>query len=340
VSRSQVATDLEIRPYEDADEPRVIELLSASLGAGPSGDRSAAFFRWKHLENPFGRSFLLVAEADGRIVGLRAFLRWRFQAGGRELAAVRAVDTATHPEFQGRGIFSRLTVAGVDALRGDVDLVFNTPNDKSGPGYLKLGWREVGRIPVSIRVRRPAAFARGVRNLRTESVPARSAPEVRAPRAAEVFADDAFVERALASAEGADGLATPRSLRYLRWRYGAAPGFDYRAIRLDDVDGFAVFRVRPRGVLWESTVAELVVGLGDVAGARRLLRAVGKAARVDHMSIHAPAGTAAARAARRSGFLRAPGGVLFVANPLREGLQPDPTHLDAWALTLGDVEVF
>jgi GNAT superfamily N-acetyltransferase len=111
MSGSRVATQLDVRPYEDADEPRVLELLSASLGAGPSGDRSAAFFRWKHLENPFGRSVLLVAEADGGIVGLRAFLRWRLRAGHRELSAVRAVDTATHPEFQGRGIFSRLTRA-------------------------------------------------------------------------------------------------------------------------------------------------------------------------------------------------------------------------------------
>ena len=52
-------------------------------------------------------------------------------------------------------MFSRLTRAALDALDGQVDLVFNTPNGKSGPGYLKLGWREVGRVPVAVRVRRP-----------------------------------------------------------------------------------------------------------------------------------------------------------------------------------------
>jgi GNAT superfamily N-acetyltransferase len=340
MSGSRVATQLDVRPYEDADEPRVLELLSASLGAGPSGDRSAAFFRWKHLENPFGRSVLLVAEADGGIVGLRAFLRWRLRAGHRELSAVRAVDTATHPEFQGRGIFSRLTLAAVDALRDQVDLVFNTPNDKSGPGYLKMGWREVGRIPVSIRVRRPAAFARRARTLRSDASPARPAPEVLAARAAEVFADAAFVERALAAAERPDGLATTRSPSYLRWRYAAAPGFDYRAARLDDADGFVVFRVRPRGALWETTVTELVVPPGEIRGARRLLRSVARAAPVDHLALHLPAETTAARAAKRAGYVRAPGGVLFVTNPLRDGLEPDPGRLDSWALTFGDVEVF
>ena len=62
------------------------------------------------------------------------------------------MDTATHPDFQRRGIFSRLTEAAVEAARDDgVDLVFNTPNEKSGAGYLKMGWQEVGPIGVMVR---------------------------------------------------------------------------------------------------------------------------------------------------------------------------------------------
>jgi predicted N-acetyltransferase YhbS len=91
------------------DESEVLALLDAALGAGPAGARPVAFFRWKHFENPFGPSFMLVAEADEQVVGLRAFMRWEFVAEGRRFRAVRAVDTATHPDYQGRGIFSALT---------------------------------------------------------------------------------------------------------------------------------------------------------------------------------------------------------------------------------------
>ena len=80
---------LAIRPYRDEDEPAVLSLLSASLGAGPAGARPPEFFRWKHLENPFGRSFMLVAESEGQVVGLRAFMRWEFTAGDRSFRAVR-----------------------------------------------------------------------------------------------------------------------------------------------------------------------------------------------------------------------------------------------------------
>jgi GNAT superfamily N-acetyltransferase len=325
-----------IRPFAAGDEADVLELLDASLGGGPAGRRPPDFFRWKHLANPFGPSFMLVAEADGRLAGLRAFMRWRFAAGGKALRAVRAVDTATHPDYQGLGVFSRLTRAALEALDGEVDLVFNTPNAKSGPGYLKLGWREVGRVPVAVRVRRPLRLL-GARRL--DPPPA---PPVAAEPAARVLERGEEVARLLAREPAARGLATPRDLTYLRWRYGAAPLLDYRAVteeRGGELAGLALFRVRPRGGLWETTIAEVLAG-GDGRTARRLLRRVAAAAPVDHLTLHAPARSRLARAAAAGGFLRSPAGIRLVVRPFHDGLRPDPTDLGAWALSLGDLEVF
>jgi hypothetical protein len=263
-------------------------------------------------------------------------MRWQFTAGERTLAAVRAVDTATHPEFQGLGVFSRLTKAALEAMDGQVDLVFNTPNGKSGPGYLKLGWREVGKVPVAVRARRP------LRLLLSSRARARPAPPVTAAPAAEALAGEAALAALLAREPAPRGLATPRTAGYLRWRYGAAPLLGYRAVteeRGGELAGLALFRVRPRGRLWETTVAEVLAG-GDPATARRLLRRVAAAAPVDHLTLHAPAGTPLARAARRGGFLPSPAGILLVANPRTAGIRPDPTRLDAWSLSLGDLEVF
>jgi hypothetical protein len=103
--------------------------------------------------------------------------------------------------------------------------------------------------------------------------------------------------------------------------------------------GLAVFRVRPRGRLWESTVVEVLAG-GDRRVARRLLRRVAAAAPVDHLTLHPTPRSPLARAATTSGFLPSPGGIRLVANPRRPDLRPDPTGLDAWALSLGDLEVF
>jgi hypothetical protein len=58
------------------------------------------------------------------------------------------------------------------------------------------------------------------------------------------------------------------------------------------------------------------------------------------LTCHFPPGSTPARAARRVGFLRVPGGVELVVNRLGEPVRPDPIELRSWALTLGDLEVF
>jgi hypothetical protein len=104
--------------------------------------------------------------------------------------------------------------------------------------------------------------------------------------------------------------------------------------------GLGIFRVRPRGALWEATVAEVITDPADGAAARRVLRGIAGSAGVDHLTCHFPVGSVAARASRATGYLPAPGGVTFVVKPLREDLRPDPRSLGSWALSLGDVEVF
>lgn len=338
-------SQVEVRPYRDEDERAVLRLLAASLGGGPGGRRTPDFFRWKHLANPFGRSCMLVADAGGEVVGLRTFMRWEFRRDDRIIRAVRAVDTATHPAHQRRGIFSELTRAALELLSAEADLIFNTPNERSLPGYLKLGWRVVGTVPVAIRLRRPIAFARGLPTLRHANIASRRPhPVVHAEPAAEALADAREVAEFLATTRSfSDRWSTRGGVAYLRWRYADAPLLDYRALRIrreGRLRGLALFRVRPRGGLWETTISELVVPRDEPMEAGLLLRGVARAATVDHIACSFPAGSFARRAARRGGFVRAPFGPTLVVNPLNDELDPDPTGLGAWGLSLGDLEVF
>ena len=326
-----------LRPFRDEDQPAVLQLLDASLGGGPAGRRPPEFFRWKHLENPFGRSYMLLAEAGGRLVGFRSFMRWRFDLGGEKIRAVRAVDTATHPDYQGHGIFRLLTTTAIEELRAEADLIFNTPNDKSLPGYLKMGWRRVADVPIRVRVRRPVRF---VRHLRSRHDPASHDQGV-------VIREEAPSERrwsdlaAIAGTTDSRGLVTVRDEPYLRWRYAEAPLLRYRVVEERDGSGLrgaAMYRVRPRGRLQEATVVELLVSPGDRRCASRLLRRVAREADVDHLTCSFPEGSVQAGAALRTGFLPAPEGLTLVANPLRD--MADVWSLQSWALTLGDLEVF
>ncbi|MFJ1707736.1 GNAT family N-acetyltransferase [Kitasatospora sp. NPDC088346] len=343
------AAGLTVRPLTEADTPAVLDLLTASLAGGPTGTRSADFFDWKHRRNPFGSSPGLLAETpDGRLAGVRLFLRWEWQAGGRAVRAVRPVDTATHPDFQGRGIFRRLTTGLLEEVAEDTELVFNTPNGNSLPGYLRMGWQVVGRVPIALRIARPGAFALGARAaLGRRTTTARRPIRCQLPTAAAWFEKphaglpELLAERA--QADAADPRhAVLRTERFLRWRYGDAPGLDYRVLTCErggELAGVAFGRPRRRGPLTEFTLADVIVRPGDRGSAARLLRAAA-AAGCDHAATHFAPGTEAAAAALRGGYLTAPrtGMTLAARGPL--GPLPTERALADWRFSLGDLEVF
>lgn len=350
-----VTPALAVRPMSVADEPQVLELLTTAMAGGPTGSRTSDFFTWKHRASPFGASPGVVATDGDRIVGVRLFLRWELRQGDRVVRAVRAVDTATHPDYRRRGIFRTLTLDLLHRLEQEegVDLVFNTPNADSRPGYLRMGWREVGLLQVRISPVRPVRFLRGMRSAARANasgtasavVTVESQPVPRPcplPEAAAALAHLPEVGDLLARRRVPDRLHTRLTLDYLRWRYGSVPGLDYRAVvvrRGGALAGLGFGRVRQRASLTELTLGDVVVADGDLQSARRVLLAARRSG-VDHVAVHPPRGSEVERMAPRSGYMSAPGrGIGLVANP-RAGCPADVLDADSWALSLGDLEVF
>ena len=324
---SETLTDVQVRAATDEDLPEILELLRASLGWRPE-DPNEEFFRWKHHANCFGRSPAWVAVHAGQVAGYRTFMRWRFlDDQGKRVKAVRAVDTATAPSLQGRGIFRTLTIRGVAELTmaGD-DLVFNTPNSQSRPGYLKMGWAEVRRLPVGVL----PSGARGLTRMMTSRVPARkwsNATDVGWPAAA-ALSDHGLAESLLRHAPD-KGFRTDRSAAYLSWRT-ALPQLAYRLLLTNDSDpdqGGLIFRLRQRGDAVEAVVVELLAPNPLVSA--RLVRRLLKLTGADY--------AIGLRTGPSAGLLPLPGqGPVLTVRPLASS-PPQPT---AWALTLGDVELF
>jgi len=139
-----------IREATELDIPEILEVLKASLGE-TSSKKTEEVWRYKHVDNPFGKSLVLVAVENDMIIGVRALMRWKWQLGKQVFSAFRAVDTATHPEHQGKGIFKKLTLKSIEiAKERGGDFIFNTPNTQSLPGYLKMGWGEVDKLKIRI----------------------------------------------------------------------------------------------------------------------------------------------------------------------------------------------
>ena len=107
---------MRIREAEERDIPEILRVLKASLGE-TSSKKTEEIWRYKHLDNPFGKSLVLLAEEDSVIIGVRAFMRWQWKKNDKTYSCFRVVDTATHPEHQGKGIFKKLTLEAIKTSR-------------------------------------------------------------------------------------------------------------------------------------------------------------------------------------------------------------------------------
>jgi GNAT superfamily N-acetyltransferase len=317
-----------MRAATPADDNSVVALLSRTLGWSDD-DRHHQLFAWKHRKNPFGPSPGWVAEDGEGILGFRTFMRWRFRSDDGAVAAVRAVDTATDPRAQGRGVFRALTMQAVRELTASgCDWVFNTPNNRSAPGYLSMGWQKVGRMPLSIRPRTWSAFPRlvGARQ------PAElwSAPTTAGEDVHSVLGDRQAVEQLVDETPREHRLHTDWTVEYLTWRYTAGPVV-YRAFLSgrDLRDGVIFFRLRRRGLATEAVIAEM---LGPSSSKRNRGAACGRILR-----------SSGADYAVGIGSSRPLTVVVPNAGPLltwRALAKDDRPELRNWDVSTGDIELF
>lgn len=203
-----------IRKSNDADNNAIVELLKLSLGEGLL-KKTDKIWSFKHLENPFGESYVLLAFEENELIGVRALMQWRWQIGEKKWVAYRAVDTATHPNHQGKGIFKVLTLKALEDVRKISEaFVFNTPNDKSRPGYLKMGWKVVDKINVAI----VPSFIYILKNFFSKSVNTNTISNGRLESICTDYNNNYTTSNLL---------FTPKSAHYLKWRYEENPMQNY-----------------------------------------------------------------------------------------------------------------
>ena len=344
-----------VSAYSPEREDDVLELLEASLGAGPTGTREPALWRWKHMYNAFGESYAFLAiSEDDHLAGLRAFMKWKFQLDDMTVDAVRAVDTSTHPDHQRKGIFKRLTLHALSEVeKNGVDLVFNTPNEKSMPGYLNMGWEYVGKVHPIIKVIKPISFATGfamhrmgMKQDRPHEAgaffkrPALSVAEL-LERADEV----AWLLTSVSDLYGGKGrLITPRTVEYLRWRYASHPQIPYHATvveRNGKLQAAAIYRTNTRYGLREAVMCEMFLARPEDELCKELLKNMKKELNADYIICYFSEQSPVRKILNRQRFWEVPRmGMDFTVRPISHRLPVDARLLSNWSLSMGDLELF
>lgn len=337
---------MNLLPYTPDRREEIVELMNVSLGRTETVRRDVDYWIWKHERNPFGPSIVLMAEVDGRLAGVRAFMRWRLRVGDEILQAAKPVDSVTHPDFQRQGIFSRLTRAACEeAQRLGVRLLFNTPNQNSLPGYLKLGWREIGGLSLRARAIHPlrAAWRIALRDRRTSA----TAPEVFRPGAEPVPAAEFFSEEPggiqfVHDREDSRFIRSDCDLAFLRWRYAEHPHLQYYVETIERGHGVAdalVFRMNRRSGLDELLIDDAVFSSSEPNAMRELTDKLRRRVDADYQVLHSGERAPISAAARSAGFHKVPGKrIQLVGRVIENGFAIDPLQSENWALCLGDIE--
>ncbi len=328
---------MEIKEATERDTSAIVNLLKLSLGESLT-PKSERYWRWKHLENPFGVSLVLLCWEGSELIGVRAFMRWEWIMNGKTFRAVRAVDTATHPDHQGQGIFKKLTLALVDHCkdRGD-DFVFNTPNEQSKPGYLKMGWVEAGKLPIRMGIQRPFSI---VKNLMTGAKVIGS----NETSAIQSYLQHPSLATLLSQCNrGKDSISTNTSVAYLTWRYLRVPVAAYVGIAEEEgneLTGLIIGRIKHTRIGKELRVTDVFIR--DTTIGNELKKKLVKAIRdwkVDYVSLSGALGVEVKNILPGLSLASSVGPMVTV-RPLSNPDLQLLINFKQWTPALGDLELF
>jgi GNAT superfamily N-acetyltransferase len=127
--------------YRDAETGKKDMAALASLFSAvwPSAEHlREPYLKWLYADNPSGPVIGMNAWSNGLLVAHYAVVPIRAVLDGTEVNAALSLNTAVHPEHQGRGLFTTLASETYSRakLKG-VDHIIGVANANSTPGFIK-----------------------------------------------------------------------------------------------------------------------------------------------------------------------------------------------------------
>ena len=340
----------EIGPWSAADAEQLFEIYRRIFGEQKAAARRSSW-AWQYEDNPQSprQPVVWVARRNGRAVGQVGSMPVSMWWGHREIHASWGLDYFVAPEAEGLGDSITLMRAWMQSV--DLALVLGL----APTSYLickRLGFRDLGYVPLYQAVLDPAAIVRGrwgkvagamaapfsgaaMWVVRHRHGRASGDPDVKP--AGPIGADyDALWQRA----RGGFAMCVRRDAAYVRWRYERAPNKQYdilEARRAGELVGFVVSRHEDYRGIRLGWIVDLFAAQGDRATRDALIANV--------LTAFTRAGVARAQAfctcqqlatdLRRHGFFNGVSHAHLVARP--NGVSDTPTlGAGDWHVVFGD----
>lgn len=337
---------------------QILDLVHAVHGdAHP--ELNATYFQWRYLNDTPFRASVMMAEFDGRPIGIQPIAYFDWQWGDANLKGGMYTGVLTHPDHRRRGVFrSLIDSSNEHAASCGAQFVMTLPNEASLPGFLRFGdWQYPGLIPMMVKVINlrkaldatplpllgsmfgwvPAVAFRPSRGALSEG-------GIACDRVSQMPEDLDTVTGHYARDVG--NLMIRRTSAYMNWRYAMRPGSTYRlyvARRKNQVVGAVVTSQGVRARIGIGMIVDFV-SAADAGVKRSLIRAAEDDIRDRGLGVVACQATSPVlmEALRMEGFREAPPSVIrkrfhFIYRRTGvAGLPSDPARISDWHLNFGD----
>jgi hypothetical protein len=281
-----------------------IELLGSSFEKPVDED----WFRWKHLDGPWGPSHGVVAIDDQGPAAMLLVLPWQVRYSGGLRILGRSLDSGTLPRAQRRGLFRTMVAKWVnDERSAGQPFTFCTASEAAASSHAKGG-----ATVLSFTHALASPFTSSIGVARFVSVPVA----------------EAVTTYGIGTKNSGETISTHWEPNSLAWRFDPRSGLDYKAALLKHADASTglVYRIESRRGI-RILIRTLV--WGDNRGVARLTASVARWHR-------APLALDLARHLRQP--RRVQGTSLVCAWSHSDTSTLRPTELQGWDLTLTDLE--
>jgi hypothetical protein len=115
--------DFKVRFYQPGDEVGIVNLLQNTFPKWAMTNNPVNFWKWKYTDAPYGTK-ILVAVIDDIIIGVDHSIFLPLKINDKNLTATFSGDTATHLDYRGIGVYSRI-IKLLDQNRKSLDMEFS-----------------------------------------------------------------------------------------------------------------------------------------------------------------------------------------------------------------------
>jgi len=243
------------RSYESGDEYPILDLFKQVF----KREMSLEFWRWRFVNNPFGKAVIRLSFDASKLVGHYAVIPMNVQVQGKSTKAALSMTTMVHQDYRGSGIFTNLAQESYKAAaeRG-TEFVFAFPNENSYYPFIKmLGWKGFGKMSI---------LEKDVETNYTENASEIDVHQI------ERF--DSRIDLLWDKVKQRYPVIVPRTRQFLNWRFVQSPDETYTKFVVgnnEELLGYVVLKVYVAPTGGKGHIVDMLT-VEDEAVVRKLLR--------------------------------------------------------------------